>query len=59
LTEVFDAAWVVIGRRLYILTHDQIDQFRLDLALCLDRMFATGVTDTRDLVRRSILHFLH
>ena len=59
LAEVFDAAWVVVGRRSYTLHHDEIDQLRLDLALCIGRMVVTGVTDTRDLVRRSILHFLH
>ena len=59
LAEVFDAAWVVVGRRAYILDHDECDQLRLDLALCIARMVAKGVTDTRDLVRRSILHFLY
>jgi hypothetical protein len=50
---------MVIGRRSYALNNDEIDQLRLDLALCIGRMVANGVTDTRDLVRRSILHFLH
>ena len=59
LPEVFDAAWVIVGRRSYTLNHDEVDQLRLDLALCIGQMVANGVTDTRDLVRRSILHFLH
>jgi hypothetical protein len=59
LAEVFDAAWVVVGRRSYTLDHDEVDQLRLELTLCIGRMVANGVTDTRDLVRRSILHFLH
>jgi hypothetical protein len=58
LAEVFDAR-VVVGRRSYTLNHYEIDQLRVDLALCIGRMVASGVTDTRDLVRRSILHFLH
>ena len=53
LAEVFDAAWVVVGRRSYTLNHDEVDQLRLDLALCIGRMAANDVTDTRDLVRRS------
>ena len=57
LAEVFDVAWVV-GCRSYALKHDEVDQLRLDLALCIGRRVANGVTDTRDLVRRSILHFL-
>ena len=48
LAEVFDAAWVVVGRRSYTLNHDEVDQLRLDLALCIGRMAANDVTDTRN-----------
>ena len=38
---------------------DECGQLRVDLALCIARLVDNGVTDTRDLLRRSILHFLH
>ena len=38
LAEVFNAAWVVVGRRSYTLHRDEVDQLRLDLALCIGRM---------------------
>ena len=33
-----NAAWVVVGRRAYTLHHDDYDQLRLDLALCIAQM---------------------
>jgi hypothetical protein len=57
--EVFDAAWVVVGRRAYALRPDEETQLRLDLAICIGRLFNQGVTDPRELVRRSIMRFVN
>lgn len=59
LLGVFDAAWVVVGRRSYALHPDEEAQLRLDLAICIGRLFNQGVTEPRDLVRRSIMRFVH
>ena len=59
LVEVFDAAWLVVGRRAYALNPDEEVQLMLDLALCIGRLVAEGVTQPRDLVRRSIMRFVH
>jgi hypothetical protein len=59
LAEVFDAAWVVIGRRAYALHPNEEVQLKLDLAICIGRLFNQGVTEPRELVRRSITKFIH
>lgn len=59
LVEIFDAAWVVVGRRAYALHPDEEIQLKLDLAVCLGRLIAKGVTELRDLVRRSIMKFVY
>jgi hypothetical protein len=59
LAQVFDAVWVVVGRRGYALHPDEEVQLKLDLAICIGRLFNQGVTEPRELVRRSIMRFVH
>jgi hypothetical protein len=59
LVEVFKAAWVVVGRRAYSLNFVEEEQLRCDLASYIGRLFISGVDDPRELLRRSILRFLH
>lgn len=59
LVEVFRAAWVVVGRRAYALPSVEQEQLRCDLASCIGRLFLSGVDDPAELLRRSILRFLH
>jgi hypothetical protein len=59
LSEVFQAAWVVVGRRAYSLSPEEEAQLRCDLASCIGQLFVSGVDDPRELLRRSILRFLH
>jgi len=59
LMAVFEAAWVVVGRGAYAFDREERDRLRCDLALQIARLVASGVKDNRELVRRSILRFLH
>jgi hypothetical protein len=59
LMAVFDAAWAVIGREAYAFDQEDRDRLQCDLALQIARLVASGVNDDRELVRRSILRFLH
>ena len=59
LAEVFKAAWVVVGRRAYSLNFAEEEQLRYDLASYIGRLFISGVDDPRELLRRSVLRFLH
>jgi len=59
LMAVYDAAWAVVGRYAYALDHEERDRLRCDLACQIARLAASGVDDTAELVRRSILRFLH
>ena len=59
LAEVFEAAWLVVGRRGHSLDQEEEEQLRCDLASQIARLAAGGITDSRELVRRSILRFVH
>jgi hypothetical protein len=59
LVDVFNAAWVVVGRQAYSLHREEEEQLRLDLASCIGRLVASGVDNPGELVRRSISRFLH
>jgi hypothetical protein len=59
ILEVFDAAWVVVGRRAYALHREEEVQLKLALAICIGRLFDEGITEPRELVRRSIKPFIH
>ena len=59
LMAVYDAAWAVVGRYAYALDHEERDRLRCDLACQIARLAASGVDDTAELIRRSILRFLH
>jgi hypothetical protein len=59
LVDVYRAAWVVVGRRAYSLNRAEEEQLRCDLASYIGRTFMNGVRDLGELLRRSILHFLH
>ena len=58
LAEVFKAAWMVVGRRAYSPHFAEEEQLRYDLASYIGRLFS-GVDDPRELLRRSVLRFLH
>jgi hypothetical protein len=59
LVKIFDAAWLVVGRRAYSLPLEEEAQLRLDVALRIGQLVASGVTDARELLRRTFLHFAH
>ena len=59
LMAVFDAAWSVVGRYAYALDEAERDQLRCDLALQIARLVASGIDDHCELVRRSVLRFMH
>jgi hypothetical protein len=59
LVDVFNAAWVVVGRTAYSLSPEEEAQLRCDLASCIGRLVVSGVEDPGELLRRSILRFLH
>jgi hypothetical protein len=59
LVEVYDAAWEIVGRNAYYLHPDEENRLRLDLTLRIGQLLASGVTDARDLLRRTIQHFIH
>ena len=59
LRAVFEAAWAVIGREAYAFDQEDRDRLRTDLIMQIARLIASGIDDDRELVRRSILRFLH
>ena len=59
LIAVFEAAWAVIGRDAYAFDQHERDRLRCDLALQIARLVASGIDDHRELVRRSVLRFVH
>jgi hypothetical protein len=59
LMAVYEAAWAVVGRYAYALDHEERGRLRCDLACHIARLAASGVDDSAELVRRSILRFLH
>jgi hypothetical protein len=59
LTAAYEAAWAVVGRYAYALDHEERVRLRCDLACQVARLAASGVDDTAELVRRSILRFLN
>ena len=59
LRAVFEAAWAVVGRKAYAFDQEDQDRLRSDLVVQIARLIASGVNDDRELVRRSILRFLH
>ena len=59
LMAVYEAAWAVVGRHAYALDQHERDRLRCELACQIARLAATGVDDTAELVRRSILRFLN
>ena len=59
LMAVFEAAWAVIGREAYAFDQEDRDRLRCDLALQIARLVASGVNNDRELVRRSVLRFMH
>jgi hypothetical protein len=59
LIAVFEAAWAVVGRNAYAFDAEERDQLRCDLASQIARLAASGINNRRELVRRSILRFLH
>ena len=59
LAEVFKAAWQVVGSRAYTLHPEEEEQLRCDLASRIGRLAVSGVDDPRELLRRSVIPFLH
>jgi len=59
LIAVFEAAWVVVGRNAYAFDQEERDQLRCDLAKQIARLVASGIDNNRELVRRSVLRFMH
>ena len=55
LTTAYKAAWAVVGRHAYDLDHEERDRLRCELACQIARLAASGVDDTAELVRRSII----
>lgn len=59
LMTVFEAAWAVVGREAYAFDQEERDRLRCDLALQIARLVASGIDDHGELVRRSVLRFVH
>jgi hypothetical protein len=59
LVEVFETAWAVVGCHAHSLDQEDADKLRCDLAMEIARLVASGVNDTRELARRSILRFVN
>jgi hypothetical protein len=59
LIAVFEAAWVVVGRNAYAFDQVERDQLRCELAKQIARLVASGINNNRELVRRSVLRFMH
>ena len=53
LEDVFDAIWLVIGRRKRLLPPGEQAKLRLSLAKLLVELEASGVTDPKELKRRA------
>lgn len=59
LAAVFEAAWAVVGRDDYAFDQEARDRLRCDLVLQIARLVASGIDDNRELIRRSVLRFMH
>ena len=59
LMAVFEAAWAVVGREAYAFDQEERDRLRCDLAIQIARLIASGIDDHGELVRRSVLRFVH
>ena len=59
LRAVFEAAWAVVGRKAYAFDQEDQDRLRCDLAIQIARLVASGIDDHGELIRRSVLRFLH
>ena len=59
LAAVFEAAWAVVGRKAYAFDQQDRDRLRSELVLQIARLIASGIDDHGELIRRSVLRFLH